>query len=506
MNSRPIIQGKKLRIYLDSESIANLLDNKDNDTKKLLNWIDTYNQCISDSDNLPQEIWTNYAEFLRSPPDSSYDSLNNVKSYEFKSNEEDYHEFEIRYGKHTFSHEMTELKCKHLLNDVKSDMLKKITSLMINFYEFSIRETEESKISNRCIIPALTGCLSENTNLLVTTNKHLLKNRLKLEKSLMDRSYFSKYTLSSNYPLNIVNVAEVNEIIDLFLKYRNLYFFGIEKFPFPVRFPSQNKIIEGIGKRDIIFDEYNWYLTSFRTKIPYHHAKNGLFVSFGNRFIFLLMCIDEMGKLYYQGANENTQMGLLYNFNYFISLMTGIFDNLALMTKEKYNISKEKAKISLNPNRGDLIVELKDKDLKLYNNIQDHVDFLKLIYDLRNEIVHSEMLDIAFLNSKDIKSNALILNDEIFRYFLCYPKKINKTKRLDFWGVKKINVQGNEKYLIEPFNFSKKATKILIDFSNTYLKLLGNSNFIEEFMEKWKGSSNQHYYWINDFEKFNLGY
>lgn len=503
LNSRPLIQGKKLRIYLDSESFVDLLDKEDKDAKKLLNWVDTYDQYILNSDDFPQEVWTNYAEFLRSPFDSDYSELNKLKTYGFKIDENfDRQDYIKHFGPMTFSHEMTELKCKHLLNSVNPDMLEKITSLMVNFYEFCIREDEKPRVSTG-YKPALVGCISENTNVLVTNNKHLLKNRIKLEKSLIDSHYFGEHPLYHNYPLNIVDIKEASEIIDLFLKHRNLYYYG--HMNIGESFFGTNKV-QGTVRYTAKFNESEWYFTSFTAKIPYYHRKDNLSESFSKRFIFLLMSIDEIGKLYYQGVNDSTQMSILYNFNYFISLATGIFDNLALITNEKYKIFTDKKKVSLNPdNANDFISKLEPKDRTLYTHIHDNIDFLRIIHKLRNRIIHQEMYNMAFLESGEVKLNTLIINGEIVKHLRCHPKEIDKTIRLKLWGVRRINVSnGPNQYLIEPFHFSKEAAKVLINFSNTYLKLLGNSNFVEEFMEKHKDTLHKNYF--EDFNSVNLGF
>lgn len=514
--SRPLLQGKKLRVYVDSESFLNLLDNGDSDAKKLLNWFDIYTQYTSDSRNFPKEVWTKYIEFLRSPFDSKYNKLNNLKSYEFKPNEDFNHEeLYFHYGPMPLSHETTEFKCKHILSHVKPDILKKITSLMVNFYEFCIREDEETRLSNNYMLN-LIGCLSENTNILLTNNKYLLKNRIRLEKSLIDSNFFGEHPLITNYPLNIVTLKDANEIIDLFLKYRNLYYFGITKFDdqveFTDKFNSEKTKINATIEYPTDFDEFNWYLTSFRTKVPYFQAQNDISMAFGNRFMFLLMCIDKIGKLYYLGANNNTQMGMLYNFNYLISLITGILDNLAIMTNEKYEICEdyEKEKVTLNPNKNSFLNSLKNKNKILYGHIQDYIYFLKLIHELRNPLIHREMFNNAFLINridKYIKHNILVIDKEILQSIHNDPKRIkDKAKRLKWWGIHISKSKDSEEYLVEPFHFSKSVTTKLIEFSNYYLNILGNTNFIEEYEDNYKDSFDVYHQMMNDFNKVNLGF
>jgi hypothetical protein len=59
---------------------------------------------------------------------------------------------------------------------------------------------------------------------------------------------------------------------------------------------------------------------------------NSILDGFSQRFCFLLMSIDEMGFQYYRGVNNVTMDDMLYHFNYFILLITGIYDSLALQT------------------------------------------------------------------------------------------------------------------------------------------------------------------------------
>ncbi len=63
--------------------------------------------------------------------------------------------------------------------------------------------------------------------------------------------------------------------------------------------------------------------------------------AFSSRFVFLLMALDEMGFQYYQGVDNDTMDNTLYHFNYFISLITGIFDSLAIRTKNQYNLKSK---------------------------------------------------------------------------------------------------------------------------------------------------------------------
>ena len=57
-----------------------------------------------------------------------------------------------------------------------------------------------------------------------------------------------------------------------------------------------------------------------------------------NRFEFLLRSVDEIGFLYYMKVNNDIKVDMMYHFNYAITLITGIFDSLALITKNTYEL------------------------------------------------------------------------------------------------------------------------------------------------------------------------
>ena len=106
---------------------------------------------------------------------------------------------------------------------------------------------------------------------------------------------------------------------------------------------------------------------------------------FSQRLCFLLMCIDEMGFQYYSGVNNITLDNMTYHFNYFILLMTGIFDSLALQTTDKYSLtfkdSNNPSRISLNCKNGkDFLRALREKNLPLREHIQNNNDLIQAPY------------------------------------------------------------------------------------------------------------------------------
>jgi len=72
MNSRPLMEGKKLRMFIDTESFSYLLEEKNILAEKILNW--------ANSKYTPAK----YLEFARSSFVTEYVQLNNIKPFEFE--------------------------------------------------------------------------------------------------------------------------------------------------------------------------------------------------------------------------------------------------------------------------------------------------------------------------------------------------------------------------------------------------------------------------------------
>ena len=152
----------------------------------------------------------------------------------------------------------------------------------------------------------------------VTENEDFLAKRFSFDRSVSLESFFPG--------IIIVNLKDCINIMDLFAKARDLYF----------RSHNTNaNMTKGY-----------WYWIFFRYKIPHYNVapptssslttQNDILHAFAKRFCYLLIAVDELGKLHYF-KNEDEIM-MLYHFNYIISLITGIFDNLAIHTYQKYNI------------------------------------------------------------------------------------------------------------------------------------------------------------------------
>ena len=85
---------------------------------------------------------------------------------------------------------------------------------------------------------------------------------------------------------------------------------------------------------------------------------------------------------------------LFYHAEYMIALITGIFDNLALLTAKCHHIKLDKINISLSRDSGKEFLEMVETInpiLKLH--IDTFRDFINLIYAFREKVIHQEGLN-----------------------------------------------------------------------------------------------------------------
>jgi hypothetical protein len=188
------------------------------------------------------------------------------------------------------------------------------------------------------------------------------------------------------------------------------------------------------------------------------------------------MCIDELGFQYYSGVNNDTMASMLYHFNYFISLVTGIFDALAIKTQKQLEIQFKgdniPSRISLNPTAGrDFLKVLQEKSGDLHKHVIIHNNFIKLIYLLRELILHREMLDTIRDSTEKRSLNLVMVEQEIKNLIKQCSDNSQDYEPISIWGLKQ---EFFGKYLLEPYHFAKAATGLLIHFCNDYLRQLNS--------------------------------
>ena len=415
----------KLKIFFDTERFNYLLRKNSLDVERILNYVNS-----------------EPFEFIRSPFETNNNKLKKILTYHEKYNfEEDSSYIEIIRGKSYYFKDFG-----YKLHDIE-DVGKTI-------YKKDILSKDEIEAVKLVFIQVIL-MRNKISDIFITQNKILLKNKLWLE------SHFP------GLPSNIYSLNEAQEIMDLFSKYQNKYYVS----------------------RNSTCNKGYWYWFSFRQKIPNFHVGGPVLNAFSVRFLYLLESLDEIGFQYYLELDRDTMNTMMYHFNYFIILITGIFDSLAIKTKNKHELiienNKYPSRISLNKKVGkDFLNALREKNPKLHNHISEYVYFRKLIYELRELLIHREMLGInIFPPSEDEEKNRMgtvKVKQKIIDLVKQCGDKIREYDNFTEWGV----LSRNNNYFLIPFYFAKTATRTLIEFSNKYLELLGYNNFIDELQKK----------------------
>jgi hypothetical protein len=343
------------------------------------------------------------------------------------------------------------------------------------FKKATIDSNEFDSILLVCVLATLNGISSYNKKrdeifILVTQNEFLLKNRLRIESN-----FFS-------IQLNIMNIEETAILLDLFFKNNAQY----------------------LAEGHLYFNQGLWYWYSLKSKIPHLNSGEPIIGALENRVQFALMAIDEIGIQYYKGVDNDTQDNMLYHFYYLISLITGIFDNLAIKTNTFLGINlKNHSRISLSSSNGkDFLHEIDEKDPVLRKLIHDNVHLITLIYQFRELVIHREGLHGLHFHRKSKHGQwhanfIKITKKELCEIRLCGDKQ-SEYDEISNWGV---HIVADDVFL-EPYHFSCEAVKMLVPFIDKYLELLHYSSFVEKQQKDDKEFSRT----LKIFEENHLGF
>jgi hypothetical protein len=253
-----------------------------------------------------------------------------------------------------------------------------------------------------------------------------------------------------------------------------------------------------------------WSVNAF-SKNPTDSEENmQMMGSISNRMKDMLKAIDEIGINYYKGSNNDTKDDMLYHFNYWITLYSGILDALAWISLYRYGISiPNKNKVALG--NEEILAEIYKANPKLKDVISKNRKVIDLVYEPRNMFIHREML--SGLRLSDIQAGTELNMIDVKGEFLSHIRALqpvvdggpNKA------GLYKIN--GHERYLLEPYRFVRFATRVFVDFLNQYVSaleyeqlLVGNQEFKEKVEEANIGIPHTLGFDTNQFQDFALGY
>jgi hypothetical protein len=352
----------------------------------------------------------------------------------------------------------------------KKETLFQIAQIVYEKHEITDEEFEKILLVFIQAIFSETRTFHEEIiSIFITNEPVLLKKRLWFESHFPGRA------------LNIMSLDEATIFLDLFHKKTGKYLMSTHW--------SLNKGY--------------WYLLSMRQKIPHYNVGDPMIDALSKRFEFCLMALDEMGIQFFSGANNDTMDNTLYHFNYLISLITGIFDNLALKTNTQLGINyTDLRKVCINNNGGkEFLREVRSRNQELRDHISSYMNFINLIYEFRELVVHREGLaHTGFEDYGDLrwKANFITVNANIGDRIRTCGDMPSEFDPYTVWGYYNLH----DFLLLEPYHFALEVVMKLTSFVDKYLELLGYPLFIESARTRGDEFANT----LNQFERGHLGF
>lgn len=348
------------------------------------------------------------------------------------------------------------------------------TRIINNFSEEIFNDYEHTPENIAIILPILIHKFfesNENASIYITDNEKLLSYRYRL------------LNKENNFSICIFSLYDANLFLDLFFKRNNLYF-------------SQDSRILSVGY---------WYHLSAYQKMPHIFGFNDpIMIGLFDRMSFALKCLDEIGIQNFKEITPDNNYIAMYHFTYLISLITGIFDNLAILTDTLLELEiKPPEEITLSKNRKYFRERVNITYLELFEYIQNFDLFIALIHEFREIAVHKEGFHSLTFRNTDKKTGFMTC-------FVKLPEKMNKAIDLikknekkphvrypkSDWGLYEID----KEFFINPYNFSLMAMSNLVNFTDGYLELIRKKSEFKNREVKREDPD------LDLFKKFHLGF
>lgn len=284
-----------------------------------------------------------------------------------------------------------------------------------------------------------------------------------------DRLIEKRIWIQSRFRVKILSFLQALEYFDLFLKKNNLYYAN----PYTRRIDGKafhywfllKELVPNFGNA--------WSTAVFgKDVIPNGHQIQDFLSALADRFQNAMCAADRIAMEYVIYPVNSTEWEMIYNLNYFVMLVTGIFDSLAWLTVNRYSLNiRDRTDVTIRiigpTSKGARFARLVSRhNPSLSSFIQAQQDFINLFYPMRDSIQHREPVRGAqFVKQPDgwIISTAQLKQDA-----LSAIQAVDRTgSPFTEWGVL-VDVSG----LLEPHRFSRKASRRLITFVDRYLELL----------------------------------
>jgi hypothetical protein len=271
---------------------------------------------------------------------------------------------------------------------------------------------------------------------------------------------------------SIVTPEEALGIIDVFAKRRGVYYLSCAY---------------DVGS------SWYWYWCSFRSKVPHYNVSGDNLSALASRFTKVLMALDELAFHYYSGANNDTMEYTMYHFNYFLALICGIFDSLAIETRDRLSIKFKgdhiPSRTSLYKRSGDRFLDAlkvsQSPGPDLWGLINNTQDFIRVIYEMRELVLHREGIKQAGFNSQGKDggiwmANMIDLRDKLDVYDTVkhWTANTRPYEPLTEWGIYNQSRNAASWRVLSPYVFAISATRKLTEFTDTFLGLMGLPDYL----------------------------
>jgi len=275
--------------------------------------------------------------------------------------------------------------------------------------------------------------------------------------------------IQRRFNLKIVSFVQALEYMDLDLKRQNVYY-------------VKPKVRETDGRAFHYWSLLRYLVPHFKeawkvavfgkSAIPNEPKITDTLSGLADRLQNALCASDRIAMEYMKQPINSTEWEILYHFNYFCLLATGVFDALAWLTVHRYSIPIRgvfdvSIRIKDSKSRGTKFVKaISQKNAQLASFIKKNQDLIKLFYPMRHSAQHREPVGGTLfedVNEGWAASLVRIKNDA-----LTAIQKIDTQKHpFSDWG--SLNTWAN---LLEPYRFTRKGLRELLTFSNEYLNYL----------------------------------
>lgn len=265
---------------------------------------------------------------------------------------------------------------------------------------------------------------------------------------------------------NIITAEQALELVRILLTAHNRYYISAE---LPV-----NEGFYYLYRFKRLFKEfqYAWTVATYAQGKGLSEKINDHLASLSTRLVFICMAYDKVAFLSLKTANYEDQSNQLYHLVYFVTLITGVFDNLAHIIKERYQLKiNDRRDIGLripqNKEATEFYKKLKCHNVNLHafltaRNTQRDI---KIFYPLRDSLVHRELpTGVQLQQDSEIGKNIFELNNEILEEL----KKISDS--LTF-------IIGGNLGFLDPLSFIKWAQEVTITLVNHVLSSIDWDSF-----------------------------